>query len=127
MKMGRHQLLLLVLVTAMAIVVTERASAQEVLMHMVNHEIMIPEPPPTDVPRRFPPQPVSILPFRIVSSTVHVRIDENVATTTMEQSFQNLSGQNLEVRVMIPLPNGASVNASSLSMNGTMIEGQLHN
>ncbi len=129
MKMGRFQLLLLILITTMAIVVTERANAQAVLMPVLNNEVMLPMPPPPidDVRHRpfIPPQ--TNLPFRIVASTVHVRIDENVATTTMEQSFQNLSGQNLEVRVMIPLPNGASVNASSLSMNGTMIEGQLHN
>ena len=128
MKMGRFQLLLLVLVTAMAIVVTERANAQALLMPVVNNEIVVPPQPPIDEMRRrpfIPPQ--TSLPFRIVSSTVHVRIDENVATTTMEQSFQNLSGQNLEVRVMIPLPNGASVNASSLSMGNTMVEGQLHN
>jgi Ca-activated chloride channel family protein len=128
MRMDRTQFLLLVAITAMAIAATERASAQAVLMPMVNNEIFIPPPPPppVDHTRRIPPS-TSALPFRIVSSQVHVRIDENVATTTMEQSFQNLSGQNLEVRVMIPLPNGASVNSSSLSMNGSMIEGQLHN
>ena len=132
MRMGRTQFLLLVAITAMAIAATERASAQAVLMPMVNNEIFMPPPPPPpqthppfDQTRRFVPP--STLPFRIVSSQVHVRIEENVATTTMEQSFQNLSGQNLEVRVMIPLPNGASVNSSSLSMNGAMIEGQLHN
>ena len=128
MKIGRTELAVLVLVTMLAIAVTEKAQAQAVLMPVVNHEILVSPPQPIDPDRRRvqPPQP-GMLPFRVVSSQVHVRIEENVATTTMEQSFQNLSGQNLEVRVMIPLPNGAAINSSTLSMNESMVEGQLHN
>lgn len=85
---------------------------------------------PPDVNRPRPPRPLppppSRLPFRITSCKVDVRIEENVATTSIEQSVLNLSGQNLEVRMMYPLPKGAAINNSSLSMDGQMIEGQLH-
>ena len=94
--------------------------------------ILSPERSPAPVPdesiRRRPPPP---LPpnaglFRVTSSKVDVRVEENIATTSIEQSFLNQSGQNMEVRVMIPLPAGASINNLSLSMNDQMIEGQLH-
>jgi len=87
-----------------------------------------PLPPPDDGGRRRPiTRPVpNALPFRITSSRVDVRIDENIATTSLEQSFLNLSGRDLEVRVMIPLPAGAAINSSSLSMNDQMVEGRLY-
>ncbi len=79
-------------------------------------------------PHPIPPLPDSSrLPFRITSCKVDVRIEENVATTNIEQSFLNLSGQNLEVKMMYPIPAGAAINNSSLSMDGQMIEGKLYN
>ena len=87
-------------------------------------------PMPQDVRRRppqnLPPDP-SRLPFRITSCKVDVRIEENVATTSIEQSFLNLSGRDLEVRMMYPIPTGAAINNSALSMDGQMIEGKLYN
>ena len=88
-------------------------------------------PMPPDVnrpisPRPLPPDP-SRLPFRITSCKVDVRIEENVATTSIEQSFLNLSGRDLEVRMMYPIPAGAAINNSALSMDGQMIEGKLYN
>ena len=86
-----------------------------------------------DVVRPGPPRPgpmpidPSRLPFRITSCKVDVRIEENVATTSIEQSFLNLSGRDLEVKMMYPIPNGASINNSALSMDGQMVEGKLYN
>ena len=81
--------------------------------------------------RPTPPSPGPFnpahLPFRITSAKVDVRIDENTATTSIEQSFLNLSGRDLEVKMLYPLPSGAAINNSALSMDGQMIEGKLYN
>ena len=85
-----------------------------------------PFPPDVRRPNIMPVDP-SRLPFRITSCKVDVRIEENVATTSIEQSFLNLSGRDLEVRMMVPIPAGAAINTSALSMDGQMIEGKLYN
>lgn len=89
-----------------------------------------PVPPPNDESFRKnlirQPMPPNTLPFRVTASKVDVRVDEAVATTTLEQSFLNLTGRDLEVRVMIPLPPGATINSSALSMDNQMIEGKLY-
>jgi Ca-activated chloride channel family protein len=81
--------------------------------------------PPIDPVRPTPPP--SNLPFRVTNSAINVRIDENIATTSMEQTFLNQTGRDLEVRVLIPLPAGAAINNSALSMNDQMVEGKLYN
>ncbi|MCY3020793.1 MAG: VWA domain-containing protein, partial [Planctomycetota bacterium] len=83
-------------------------------------------PVPPDQMRPIVRPVPNALPFRITSSRVDVRIDDTVATTSLEQSFLNLSGRDLEVRVLIPLPAGAAINNSALSMNDQMVEGKLY-
>lgn len=134
MRVGKLEFTMLVLVAVAALSVARHASA-EVLFVPTDRKVTVVEqpPPPPETDRTIrrptiwrPPQP-SDLPFRVTNSRVDVRIEENIATTTIEQSFLNLSGQNLEVRVMIPLPKGSSINKSALSMNDEMVEGKLYN
>ncbi|MCW8131298.1 MAG: VWA domain-containing protein [Planctomycetota bacterium] len=132
MRIGRIEFAILVLVAATALAAARQASA-EVLFVPTDAKVRPlpieqPEPGPGVIrpPTWRPPQP-SDLPFRVTNSRVDVRIEENVATTTIEQSFLNLSGRDLEVRVMVPLPAGASINKSALSMNDEMVEGKLYN
>jgi len=124
MQITKKGLLILVLITAMAAIITDRAQAQSVLIPVVNGEVMVPD---RTIRRPIHPFVPQVLPFRVTSSKVHVRIEDNVANTTMEQVFLNQSSQNLEVRVLIPLPAGAAINSSSLSMNDQMVEGKLYN
>ncbi len=123
MKMQVKQLGILAFVTALALLLTSSAHAEALLVPITTVEPISPPQPP-DQFRRRPPQ--NILPFRVTSSKVDVRIDENVATTSMEQSFLNLTGRDLEVRVMIPIPAGAAIDSSALSMNDQMVEGKLY-
>lgn len=89
--------------------------------------VVAPRPhPPIDPVRPTPPPPTN-LPFRVTNSAINVRIDENIATTSMEQTFLNQTGRDLEVRVLIPLPAGSAINNSALSMNDQMVEGKLYN
>lgn len=123
-----HSLLLLLAMAGSVV------HAEALFVPMENGKVVAvaPVPPPDDEAirkggwRRPPmPQP-NTLPFRVTSSKVDVRVDEAVATTTLEQSFLNLTGRDLEVRVMIPLPPGATINSSALSMDNQMIEGKLY-
>jgi Ca-activated chloride channel family protein len=134
MRMNKFEFALFLAITLAALLWSTRASA-EMLLLPSDPKVRMPEivePPvmPPDRERRRPiwrpPQP-SDLPFRVTNSRVDVRIEENVATTTIEQSFLNLSNRDLEVRVMIPLPKGAAINKSALSMNDQMVEGRLYN
>ena len=136
MRMNKLEFALFLAITFAALFWSTRASAEMLLVpsdpKVRMPEIVEPPPPPNpDHARRRPtiwrpPQP-SDLPFRVTNSRVDVRIEENVATTTIEQSFLNLSNRDLEVRVMIPLPKGAAINKSALSMNDQMVEGRLYN
>ncbi len=123
----RASALLFATLTMMFIASTVRA---EGLFVPIVEKVAVPSsafPIPPDVRRTNPPHSdPSRLPFRITSCKVDVRIEENVATTSIEQSFLNLSGRDLEVRMMIPIPNGAAINNSALSMDGQMVEGKLY-
>ncbi|HYF50101.1 MAG TPA: VIT domain-containing protein [Planctomycetota bacterium] len=128
MTFTRRQLLVLFTVTLVALAAMPSVKAEALLLPIVDGKFVDLPPPDIDRERRRPrpiPQP-HMLPFRMTGSKVDVRIEENIATTSMEQSFLNLSNRDLEVRVMIPLPAGASVNSSALSMNDQMIEGKLY-
>jgi len=128
MKFNRRQLMVLAAVTVLALSALPSVKAEAILMPVVDGKFVdVPViMPPIDRERRRPRPEPHMLPFRVTGSKVDVKIEENIATTSMEQSFLNLSNRDLEVRVMIPLPAGASVNSSALSMNDQMIEGKLY-
>src|SRR5689334_18378914 len=116
MTMNRRQLLVLLVITVAALALTPAAKAEALFIPIVDGKaIALPPPPPVDEVRwrRRPPiPPSSTLPFRVTGSKVDVKVEENIATTSMEQTFLNLTQRDLEVRVMIPLPAGASINSS---------------
>lgn len=126
MKMTARQFLVLLTVTALALVATNPARAEALFVPIVDGKAFISPPPPPDERLRIRPNPQA-LPFRVTASKVDVRVEDNVATTTMEQSFLNQTGRDLEVRVLIPLPAGAAINNSALSMGDQMVEGTLRN
>ncbi|MCZ7645562.1 MAG: VWA domain-containing protein [Planctomycetota bacterium] len=125
MKFNRAQCLLLGLVACLGMAFVRSACA-EMLMVPTDREarVAVDQIEPGRLIRA--PRP-SDLPFRATNSRVDVRIEENVATTTITQSFRNLSGRQLEVRVMVPLPKDATINKSALSMGDEMVQGKLYN
>ncbi|MEI6232670.1 MAG: VIT domain-containing protein [Planctomycetota bacterium] len=128
----RTRPLSLVALILTVLLVTSAARAEGLFVPIVNKiaapstAFPMPPDPRKNIVRPMPPDS-SRLPFRITSCVVNVRIEENVATTTIEQTFLNLSGRDLEVRMMYPIPNGAAINNSALSMDGQMVEGKLYN
>jgi Ca-activated chloride channel family protein len=133
MKISRNEFLVLALVTALSLTWMNQARA-EMLLVPTDNSVRIGDevgllPVPPDRVRRMPtwrpPRPTD-LPFRVTHSRVDVRIEENIATTTITQSFLNLSDRDLEVRVLIPIPAGAAISKSALSMGDEMVEGRLY-
>lgn len=124
MRMTKQDFWVLLLVTVAALTASNLVRAEALFVPIVDGKVWVPPPGPRPQPNILPVP--SQLPFRVTSSKVDVRIDENIATTSMEQSFLNQSGRDLEVRVMIPLPAGAAINNSALSMNNEMVEGKLY-
>ncbi|MBE7463959.1 MAG: VWA domain-containing protein [Planctomycetes bacterium] len=126
MSFSRRQYLILFTLTLVSLAWLRSAHAEMLMVPTdrearVVDEIGMPE-------RRLirAPRPAD-LPFRVTQSRVDVRIEENVATTTLTQTFLNLSGRQLEVRVMVPLPADATINRSALSMGDEMVQGKLYN
>ncbi|HEY2785982.1 MAG TPA: VIT domain-containing protein [Fimbriiglobus sp.] len=61
----------------------------------------------------------------MVSHRVSVKIDDQVASTTVEQTFRNHTSQRLEATYIFPVPKGASVNKFSMWVNGQETKGEL--
>lgn len=84
------------------------------------------------------PQPVTILPDRIIvplsipaasvvltDYKVDTDIKDNIATTTITQTYQNNSGQTLEARYLFPIPPDANFSSFTLTVNGKALEGKI--
>lgn len=87
--------------------------------------VLPPEPPrPIPHPRPIPPRP-AYFPLAVKSHRVTVAIDEQVATTEVDEVFSNPNPVDLEGTYIFPLPEGASVSKFSLFMGGKEVEAEL--
>ncbi len=88
--------------------------------------IIIPEPPICiDCPE--PPPPPHEVPYLTVEfHRVNVTIDNQVATTRVDQVFRNDSPWSLEGTYIFPLPENAAISEFSMWVNGEKVEGQLY-
>src|SRR5262252_6855107 len=64
-------------------------------------------------------------PLAMVSHEVTVNIDDQVATTRVEQVFRNHTDRALEVTYVFPVPKGASVKKFTMWVNGKEVGGEL--
>lgn len=84
------------------------------------------------------PAPVTILPDRIIlppqvpqasvtlsAYNVETSVQDNVATTTITQTFKNASGNTLEACYLFPLPKDANFSSLTLTVNGKALEGKI--
>lgn len=74
----------------------------------------------TRLPGHFDFAPLSVTYHRVT-----VDINDQVATTTVDQEFYNPNPQRLEGTYMFPLPAGAHVDKFSMDVNGTMTDAEL--
>ncbi len=89
--------------------------------------IIIPEPPICWPPCPIPPPPPREIPYLAVETVrVEVTIDNQIATTRVEQVFRNDSDWSLEGTYMFPLPENAAINDFSMWINGERTAGQLY-
>jgi len=81
--------------------------------------IIIPRPPPPGIP------PFRGFPLTIKYHRVAVTIEDQVATTHVDQVFVNEMGTTVEGTYVFPLPEGATISDFAMWVEGERIEGKL--
>src|SRR3974390_2431179 len=71
------------------------------------------------------PADKSVPPLAMVNHRVTITIDDQVATTRIEQTFRNHTERQLEATYIFPVPKGASVNKFVMWVNGKEQAGEL--
>ncbi len=74
------------------------------------------------------PVPIGHFPFAPLEVTNHhveVKIDGQVATTSIDQEFYNPNDQRLEGTYMFPVPKNAHIDKFSMEIGGKMMEAEL--
>src|SRR2546430_14211649 len=64
-------------------------------------------------------------PLEVSSHHVEVKIDGQVATTSIDQEFYNPNDQRLEGTYMFPVPKGAHIDKFSMEIGGKMVDAEL--
>ncbi len=86
--------------------------------------MIIIERPPIIV-RPFPPQQPIYLPLEVREHHVSVSIKNQIATTQVDQTFFNPTGERLEGTYIFPIPKDARIDKFSLDINGKMTDAEL--
>jgi len=63
--------------------------------------------------------------LRIVDHHVGVRIADQLAYTTVNQVFENMTDRRLEGTYIFPIPNGADITDFQMTFNGKMVQGEV--
>ena len=71
------------------------------------------------------PEDVKLPPLAMVHHKVVVTIDDQVAITTVDQSFRNHTERNLEATYLFPVPKGATVDKFTMWVDGKEQGGEL--
>lgn len=71
------------------------------------------------------PEDRQVPPLAMVHHRVNISIEDQVATTKIEQVFRNHTDRQLEATYIFPIPKGASVNKFSMSVDGKDVSGEL--
>jgi Ca-activated chloride channel family protein len=71
------------------------------------------------------PEDRKLPPLAMLNHHVRITIDDQVAVTSVEQTFHNPTQRNLEAVYIFPVPSGASVNRFSMWVNGKETKGEL--
>jgi Ca-activated chloride channel family protein len=71
------------------------------------------------------PEDRSLPPLDMLQHRVRITIDDQLAVTSIEQTFRNRTNRNLEATYIFPVPSGASVNRFSMWVNDKETKGEL--
>ncbi len=81
--------------------------------------------PPIWHPGPLPPTPRPYAPLVVVYHHVNVKIDGQIATTSVDQEFFNPNQQQLEGTYLFPIPKGAQIDKFTMDIGGKMVEAEL--
>jgi len=73
----------------------------------------------------MPPAPRPYAPLEVVYHHVNVKIDGQVAMTSVDQEFYNPNSQQLEGTYLFPVPRGAQIDKFTMDIGGKMVEAEL--
>ena len=76
-------------------------------------------------PHPMPPAPRPYAPLEVVYHHVNVKIDGQIATTSVDQEFYNPNNQRLEGTYLFPIPKGAQIDKFTMEIGGKMVEAEL--
>src|SRR5499427_3337810 len=76
-------------------------------------------------PIYVPPTHFPFAPLEVTSHQVNVKIDGQVAITSIDQEFYNPNDQRLEGFYMFPVPKGAHIDKFSMEIGGNNVEAEL--
>lgn len=109
------------------LVVNLSASASGLII--VHDEDFWHRPPPRIVPsEHIPPRPLVRPVWASLETTftkADVRINDQLATTVIEQEFYNPNPRQLEGTFLFPVPKGAQINKFTMEINGKPVEAEL--
>src|SRR5262245_20120847 len=71
------------------------------------------------------PTDLTLPPLRVTQHLVDVEIHDQIALTTLNQTFHNDTGRRLEATYVFPLPENAELTNFQMSFNGKMVEGKV--
>jgi Ca-activated chloride channel homolog len=71
------------------------------------------------------PEEKALPPLAMLNHKVTIAIDDQVATTRVEQTFRNHTDRQLEATYVFPVPKGASVNKFTMWIDGKETHGEL--
>ncbi len=71
------------------------------------------------------PEEKTLPPLAMLDHRVEVRIEDQVATTYIEQTFRNHTDRALEATYLLPVPKGANVNEFYMWVGPTKVKGEL--
>src|SRR5437588_1391410 len=76
-------------------------------------------------PIYVPPTHFPFAPLEVTSHQVNVKIDGQVAVTSIDQEFYNPNDQRLEGSYMFPVPKGAHINKFIMEIGGKSVDAEL--
>lgn len=85
-----------------------------------------PIPPRPLPPHPWPaPQPRPYAPLEVTYHRVIVKIDGQIATTSVDQEFYNPNAQQLEGTFLFPIPKGAQIDKFTMDIGGKQVAAEL--
>src|SRR3954463_12194496 len=76
-------------------------------------------------PMPVPPGHFAFAPLEVTNHHVDVKIDRQVAVTSIDQEFYNPNDQRLEGLYIFPVPKGAHIDKFSMEIGGKMVDAEL--